>query len=295
MQHTECNSSVNWLEQSFELPGGVTLGGASTNTEGTELVLLHGVTRQWRDYREVMPSLGNVTALDHRGHGASSKGHAHYRVRDFVDDALAWLESRSEPVILLGHSLGAMTAAMVAARAPERVTALVLEDPPGSYLAEGIRESRYWLQFNNLRDLLRQSRPDVEALANVQVQHPRDGRVVPWSSLRSPKALQFTAECLTRMDPAVLDDLIGGRWLEGIDWFGELSNIRCPTLLLRSDPACGGMLNETEAALIQSRIPHCERIDSPGHEHNLHGTAPARYLDLVIRFLQPHLQPTRLS
>ncbi len=293
MQHTECNPSVNWLEQSFDLPGAVTLGGASSNTGGTELVLLHGVTRQWRDYREVMPLLGNVTALDHRGHGASSKGHAQYRVLDFVEDALAWLETRSEPVILLGHSLGAMTAAMVAARAPNRITALVLEDPPGSYLAERIVDSRYWLQFNNLRDLLRLSRPDASALANMEVQHPADGSVVPWSALRSPKSLRFTAECLKRMDPAVLDDLVAGRWLEGLDWFGELSNIRCPTLLLRSDPNCGGMLSEEEATLIQSRLPHCQRIDSPGHEHNLHGTAPARYLDLVTRFLQPHLQPTR--
>src|SRR3569623_1010872 len=295
MQHTECTSDVNWLEQSFG-----PLGGASCwilNAGGPELVLLHGVTRQWRDYRDVMPglaALGKVTALEHRGHGASSKGER-YRGQDFVDDALAWLQARSEPVGLLGHSLGAMPAAMVAARAPDRITAQVLEDPPGSYLAERIAESRYWLQFNNLRNLLRQSSLSAEALANMEVQHPADGRVVPWSTLRSPKALQFAAECLGRMDPAVLDALIAGQWLAGVDWFGELSHIRCPTLLLRSDPQCGGMLSEAEAALIQSRIPHCGRIDNPGHEHNLHGTAPARKLDLVNRFLQSHIPPLRLS
>jgi pimeloyl-ACP methyl ester carboxylesterase len=88
MQHTECIPNVNWLEQCFELPG-VTLGSGTCSSANTaakpRIVLLHGVTRQWRDYAGVMPALaafGPVTALDHRGHGASSHHHASYRVAD---------------------------------------------------------------------------------------------------------------------------------------------------------------------------------------------------------------------
>ena len=88
------------------------------------------------------------------------------------------------------------------------------------------------------------------------------------------------------MDPRVLDDLVEGRWLEGLDWFAELSNIRCPTLLLRADRLCGGMLAESEALRIESGIRQCKRVDFPQLGHNLHGTAPARYLDEVTRFLQ---------
>ena len=300
MQHTECTPAVNLLEQSFELDG-VTLGSGSLPAHGTPIVLLHGVTRQWRDYAGVMPALaayGPVTALDHRGHGSSSHGHSCYRVADFVDDAVAWITTQTNgAVILMGHSLGAMTAAMVAARAPDHVSALVLEDPPGTYLGERIAESRYWLQFNGLRDLLRHyTWADGDALAlalaEMPVQHPLDGRTVRWATLRTAKALQFAANCLLKMDPALLDDLLAGRWLKGLDWFGELSHISCPTLLLRSDPDCGGMLIEPEAKLIQSLIANCQRVDSPGHEHNLHGTNSARYLDLVARFLQSHLPTT---
>ncbi len=295
MQHTECISSVKMLERKFAL-GGVTLNAAISDANAAPgIVLLHGVTRQWRDYQGVLPALaqfGPVAALDHRGHGASSQGHARYRVQEFVEDVVTFINSLpAAPIVLIGHSLGAMTAAMVAARLPAKVQALVLEDPPGTLLGENIVESRYWLQFNGLRDLLNQQIwEDAEslalALAKLPVQHPQDGKVVPWGTLRNEAALRFTAECLMKMDRAVLDDLIAGKWLEGMDWFGELSAIRCPTLLLRSDPACGGMLSEDEARLIQASIPHCERIDSPGHEHNLHAIAPARYLDFVSRFLQ---------
>ncbi len=296
MQHTECNLPVKMLEHMVAL-GSVTLNVACSepleSTNGTPLVLLHGVTRQWRDYQGVLAELvphGPVMALDQRGHGRSSQGHDHYRVPDFVDDAMTFLQSlQGRPVVLIGHSLGAMTAAMVAARMPGQVLALVMEDPPGSSLGENISESRYWLQFNGLRDLLRQPvmSPEVLArtLAELPVQHPHDGHIVRWSELRNAEALRFAAECLLAMDPAVLDDLVAGHWLEGLDWFGELAAIRCPTLLLRSDPACGGMLSEDEAQLIQSSIAGCERIDSPGHEHNLHATAPARYMELVSRFL----------
>ena len=307
MQHTERTPDVKVLEHKFEL-GCVTLGaavsGPGPESTAPTLVLLHGVTRQWRDYQGVLPALadyGRIIVLEHRGHGASSQGHDRYRVREFVEDAVALLKTiPSQPVVLLGHSLGAMTAAMVAARAPDQVQALVLEDPPGTLLGERIEESRYWLQFNGLRDLLQQqvwseAGALALALADLPVQHPLDGRVVAWSTLRNVTALRFAADCLIKMDPAVLDDLIAGRWLEGLDWFGELSGIQCPTLLLRSDPACGGMLSEAEARLIESRIPRCQRIDSPGHEHNLHATNPERYLDFVRRFLQPLLQPTRPS
>lgn len=48
----------------------------------------------------------------------------------FADDMIAVLADRYEaPVWLLGHSLGAVTAALAAARAPERIAGLILLDP----------------------------------------------------------------------------------------------------------------------------------------------------------------------
>jgi pimeloyl-ACP methyl ester carboxylesterase len=185
-----------------------------------------------------------------------------------------------------------MVAAVVAARRPRQVRALVLEDPPGNTLAGGFHQSRFHLQFTNIERLLADADThDVErltrALADMDVQHPGDGSLVRFGALRELAALRFGAECLLQMDPAVLTPLLAARWLEGLDWFGILPAIVCPTLLLRADPACGGMLETSEAARIAALIPRCTRVELPGASHSLHSSQPERMLELLAKFLEP--------
>ena len=260
---------------------------------GPPLVLLHGVTRCWQDWNPLLPALTEhwqVFALDHRGHGKSGRVPPHYRVADFAQDAIALLDAHVPgQAVVLGHSLGAMVAAMVAAERPGRVRALILEDPPGTTLAEGIGQSRFYLQFSNTVRLLATAR-DLETstreLANMEVQRPSDGAVVRFSELRDLNAIRFGAECLLQMDPAVLTPLVQGRWLEGLDWFSSLPKIACPTLLLRADPACGGMLTEGEAGRITSLIPRCTRMDLRGVPHAIHSSQPDKMLALVTHLLE---------
>ena len=280
------------VAQRFQV-GDLTLNGACGPANGPPLLLIHGVTRCWQDWSPLLSDLTqhwSVVALDLRGHGASERSHAgQYRVRDFAEDAERLLELLGdEPVVLFGHSLGAMVAAMVAAHAPGRVRALVLEDPPGTTLAEGVSESPFHLQFAGIRRLLPTPRTVDDltfALAELPVRRPGDGAVVKFRELRDLAALRFSAECLLKMDPRVLEPLLAGRWLDGLDWFAELPRIACPTLLLRADPACGGMLSAAEADRVAAVIPRCRRVDLSGIGHNIHATQPQRTLDLVNPFL----------
>lgn len=74
----------------------------------------------------------NVLAWDMRGHGASA-GAANVSTfrgwKTYYRDMTALLDSQEEPVWLAGHSIGATTSIMAAARRPDKVLGLILAEP----------------------------------------------------------------------------------------------------------------------------------------------------------------------
>lgn len=95
-------------------------------------VFLHGLMGYGMNWRRIAVGLGTgheVLLLDQRGHGKSWKPTHGYAPSDFAEDLhqildeLAW-----DKVILVGHSMGGRNAVAFAARWPERVEKLVIED-----------------------------------------------------------------------------------------------------------------------------------------------------------------------
>lgn len=91
------------------------------------VVFVHGLSASSRWWREVVPLLGKREArlidLPRFGRGFGP------------DEATAWLAaelSPSAPVVLVGHSLGGLVCASLAAQRPELVRALVLIAPVGA-------------------------------------------------------------------------------------------------------------------------------------------------------------------
>jgi len=103
---------------------------------GPPVLFLHGVSRSGRDFVPLFPALAGswqLHTLDHRGHGGSDRAPRRaYRITDYARDAAAVVRALGRPVVLFGHSLGAVTAAAVAAAEPGLVRAAVLEDPPSA-------------------------------------------------------------------------------------------------------------------------------------------------------------------
>ena len=318
MQHTESNngvsSSIARAARSRYEAGSVTLtervcksNGIALNLavgprSGPPLLLLHGVTRTWQDFRNLIPRLSErwqVFAPDFRGHGRSGRSPRRYRVADYIKDTAALLENEipGAPAIF-GHSLGALVAAALAARFPARVRAVVLEDPPFSALGSQIAQTPFHLQFVGMRALVGQglALPELERqLASLPTIRVRDGARVQLSELRDPASIRFSAECLTNLDPAVLDPLVDGDWMDGTsgaDW----RRIECPALLLKGETTAGAMLTEVEAAEVARALPACRREDFPGVGHLIHESQPDRTLELLTAFLggnhQTHYQET---
>jgi pimeloyl-ACP methyl ester carboxylesterase len=262
---------------------------------GPPLVLLHGVTRRWHDFVPLLPSLAcrwEIHAIDLRGHGQSGRVPGGYRAIDYADDIVEYLRGTlEEPAVVLGHSLGGMVAAAVAARVGSKVRAVVLEDPPFESMGRHIEGTIYPALFSAYRDqeLAGSTRPVDElaaALSSICLTPPGQSRAMPLGSLRDPTALRFQAACLRHLDPGALDPIIAGRWLDGYEVDDLLGRIECPALLLYGDPGLGGLLPEVYAAHVASRLRRGTAIRMEGVGHQIHWMQTESMLRYVIGFLE---------
>ena len=264
---------------------------ASGKGDRPQIVFLHGVTRRWQDFSLVIPhfdTLWQVIALDFRGHGRSARSE-HYRTIDYVDDVVAALQQLVPgTAVLYGHSLGAMVAAAVAARVPQRVRALVLEDPPWHTLGVHISETVFHSHFMGMYRVARQGGTIddlAHAMAQIEIKAPHATNGKRLGEIRDAVSLRFAASCLRQTDPAVLESIISGRWLDGYEWEAILSAIQCPTLLLQADWSAGGMLADQDADRAEKLISSCWRIRMAGVGHLIHWQAHERLLAHVTAFL----------
>ncbi len=105
--------------------------------EGEPVILVHGLAASLHDWDDLLPELASSGyagyALDILGHGESCKpsARAEYTAENVFDHFSAWLDTLSitEPMTLVGHSLGGALSLMYTMRHPERVKALVLVNP----------------------------------------------------------------------------------------------------------------------------------------------------------------------
>ena len=97
------------------------------------LVMLHGLAANgacWTPLARALDDRYDVVMPDARGHGNSSAPLHGYRYEDHAGDVLALVEHLElERPVLLGHSMGGMTAAVAATRANAGIGGVILVDP----------------------------------------------------------------------------------------------------------------------------------------------------------------------
>jgi len=215
------------------------------------LLACHG----WTDSSEVFAPLvaaldrpvrrWTVVAPDAPAHGGTPLRDGPYVIADHATSAIAVLDALGLPrlagrdhrtAVVYGHSMGALTAARLAAARPGLVRGLVLEEPARTTMR---RTGSSDQMLNWLRGL--RSGDHASRVAWVRANHP------DWPSAE----LEPWARSKASVDLDHLD--------RGSDW-GEplpalLSEVRCPVLIIRGEPARGGIVSATGARRCAAACP----------------------------------------
>lgn len=267
-------------EQTFDA-NGVFIHYAFRPASGPPLLLLHGIAERWQTFLPVIPQLAarwQLYALDLRGHGQSGRVKNSYRIIDYAQDVVCFLESHvRQSTVILGHSLGALVAVCVAAARPKQVEAVVLVDPP------------LHLQHTPLKDIpngpYQAFRQIVEIIRANPSRQAIERSLAGYFSGGNPEAYRARAEVLSQLDPQALALSLENRHLAGLDLDALLRQIVCPTLLIQGNPERGAALLDEDVDRALALLRHGVRISVPEAGHMLHHSHPGAILDALSSFL----------
>jgi len=258
-----------------------------------EMVMFHGVGRAGRtfsSYATMFPNRFRVRAIDFRGHGKSGRAGDRYRVVDYVNDAIAALEAVGRPSIIYGHSLGALVSSAVASRRPDLVSGVVLEDPPSPAYWHQLESTHYYPTFQAMRKWAGKKDVPVADVArgfgDERLKTFSDGRVLRIRDVRDGVSLRFTASCVQDLDPAVMENILNGRWPEAFELSEFFATIQCPVLIMRGDVTKGGMLPEQDAEALLNLLRDGTCIEFPAAGHLLHWQVRSEAAMQVSAFLE---------
>ncbi|MDP9812569.1 pimeloyl-ACP methyl ester carboxylesterase [Rhizobium tibeticum] len=114
-------------KQTVELPGSGRMAFVDTGGSGPALLMLHGFSDTSRSFAMLEPLLSGYRLIipDMPGHGGSELGKG-TRISDFATSIVSLLNQLDvTPVAIVGHSMGAMTAIVIASRGDLRALILL--------------------------------------------------------------------------------------------------------------------------------------------------------------------------
>jgi pimeloyl-ACP methyl ester carboxylesterase len=243
------------------------------------VVLLHGAgalatAYVWDAFAIAMRDTHRVIAPDQRGFGSSDHASV-YSFELMVRDLERFVERLElNTFSLIGHSMGAMIAAIYAERGPAELRRLVLEDmvPTREGQRSEGRPNVRW-EFADMDELLALVRQDGLPGTDEELRERFDpalrrldsGRV----AFRADRAVQSAVRAqLAEPDPA---------------WFRDLAKIGAPTLVVRG--AASGALSSEALAAAAALIPDCRTVEVANAGHIVHDDNPADFLAAVRGFL----------
>jgi pimeloyl-ACP methyl ester carboxylesterase len=237
---------------------------------GEPLVYLHGEAGpRWSRYLDLLAARYTVIAPSIAGYGGSTGSDQLQDIHDLIYwglDLLDALDLRSQPVV--GHGLGGMLAAELAAVQPERVSRLVLMDAFGLWLPASPTLDYFAAAPAELSLALYHDQ--ASATARAAAQSPKEGDAYVAFMLERAKSMAAAAKYLWPLPNRGLHK--------------RVHRITAPTLVIWGES--DGILSPAYGEAFQARLPRAELEILRGAGHLPHEEQPDDTADLTLRFLQ---------
>ncbi|MDQ1847078.1 alpha/beta hydrolase [Gemmobacter fulvus] len=239
--------------------------------EGQPVLLLHGYTDNSRSWSLLAPHLAGrrLIALDLRGHGGSAAPACCYGIDSLAQDVDGFLAALNiDKADVIGHSLGSMTAATLAAYHPARVDQLVLVSTAASVPKAGSD----WL-WDNVPKLSHPIDPNSEFM-------------LAWYWNPTPVAEDFLSR--ERAESAAVPAQVWMGVLKALtltDWSPLAPRITAPTLVLWGDQ--DSLFDAASQTRVKELLPTARHETFTGLGHNFFWEQPEAAAQMINGFLAP--------
>jgi pimeloyl-ACP methyl ester carboxylesterase len=261
-------------------------------SDALTVLFLHGggqTRHAWGRTAEVVAAQGwRTVSLDLRGHGESGwASSGNYSIAAFCEDCIAVIDQIGRPPVLVGASLGGMTAMLAEGRSDRTLSSgLVIVDVAPKTNLSGVKRIGVFMQsgidgFASLEDA-------AAAIAKYTPQ--RVARVNPTGL---SKVLRRSGDrWYWHWDPKILSgestEMMASKFEALLD--SAISNIHVPTMLVRGQ--LSDVVTQVSIDDMLARMPSVEVLEVPGAAHMIAGDQNDAFSDAVIVFLRERIQPT---
>lgn len=265
----------NWRSAWVE-SNGINIHYHRTGGPGPVLLLIHGFTDNglcWSRVARQLEENYDILMLDSRGHGLSDKPEKGYSGNDLAADVAGVIEALNlGPVMIMGHSVGAITAATVAAKCPELVCGLMLEDPIWRNKEKGASK-----KSATMTKAIRQQIVIQQQFSAQQIEVSGRENCPTWG----PDEFSAWVQAKQQVSPNVADTVssIIGNWQE------VAAALQCPTLLITGYPGKDVVVSPAIVAEAQLIIPQMQHVNLAHAGHNIRRESFQPYLSAVSQFL----------
>jgi pimeloyl-ACP methyl ester carboxylesterase len=247
------------------------------------VLFLHGGGQNrysWKNTCQILADDGlHVIALDSRGHGDSDRApDANYSVDALCNDTLAVLDQIGRPTVLVGASMGGMTAMPVAQEAgQERVTKLVLVDVVPRYEKDGSARIREFMASG------------INGFASLDEAADAVAAYLPYRTKpRSPEGLKKNLRLrdgrwFWHWDPAFLTVPADDKFVRVAKLEQAVMSLTIPILLIRG--RLSDVVSEEGVKHFLKTVPHAEFVELSDAGHTAAGDDNDAFSEVVVQFV----------